>query len=409
MFKILKKELLTFVKDRRALMLTFLLPVILISVFSLAFNGLDNNRIQTIPLLLCDQDSTIITKQMIGDIDSIKMLKVIPTTYDSGINLVVRGEETAILVFRKGFSDSMSAMRSVPFELHYDASQIEEMKILQSILEGALYRSISNIMRENNNEKNTGEQFKETNGHIKNSFPISDSKNIVMGNSGAISDIKNNVKLNLISVGIIKAGNLGLVQAFAGTSVMMLLFSLTGIGGSLLDEKEQGTLKRLLYSPIHPAEILAGKMACAMTIAVFQLIAMITFSSLVFHLELLDRIIPLAIILLATAFACTGFGVFLSTIAKSRPQLQSLSTIIVLSMSVIGGSMVPTYIMPQWMQKIGVLSINYWSIQGFYDVLYRQLPIAGIFLEKVAILLLFGTFLTVLAFHFFTRNLLAAD
>jgi ABC-type multidrug transport system permease subunit len=190
---------------------------------------------------------------------------------------------------------------------------------------------------------------------------------------------------------------------------MMLLFSLTGMGGGLLDEKEQGTLKRLLYSPVHPAQILLGKMACSIIVATFQLAVMFIFASLVFHLQVLDKIVPLSIIILATAFACSGFGVFLATIARSRAQLQSMSTLIILSMSVIGGSMVPTFIMPQWMQNISVISINYWSIQGFYDILYRDLPIGGIFLERVCVLLIIGIVLTLLAFRFFRKNVLSLD
>ena len=55
-------------------------------------------------------------------------------------------------------------------------------------------------------------------------------------------------------------GKLGsLVHVVAGTSVMMLLFSVAGIGGSLLDEKQEGMLKKFLCSPIPPNHILYGK------------------------------------------------------------------------------------------------------------------------------------------------------
>jgi ABC-2 type transport system permease protein len=164
-----------------------------------------------------------------------------------------------------------------------------------------------------------------------------------------------------------------------------------------------------LYSPIHPAEILLGKMACSIIVAIFQLSIMFIFASLVFHLHITDKILPLSIIILATAIACSGFGVFLATVARTRTQLQSLSTLIILSMSVIGGSMVPTFMMPQWMQNVSVISINYWSIQGFYDVLWRDLPVGGVFLTKVGILLAIGITLTLLAFRFFRKNVLALD
>jgi ABC-2 type transport system permease protein len=145
-------------------------------------------------------------------------------------------------------------------------------------------------------------------------------------------------------------------------------------------------------------------------VAIFQLSVMFIFASLVFHLHILDKILPLAILIFATAVACSGFGVFLATMARSRPQLQGMSTLIILSMSVIGGSMVPIFLMPQWMQNVSVVSINYWSIQGFYDILWRQLPTTDIiFLTRVGVLLGIGTILTLLAFRFFRKNVLAMD
>jgi len=416
MFKILKKELLSFLKDKRAVMLTFLLPTILISVFALAFGGSGNDDIQKIPLLVCDQDNTSITRQTISDIDSVKMIEVIPCSYDSGMDLVTRGKKAAMLVFRKGFSDSVSAMTSFPCDLHYDASQTQEMGIIQSLLGRSMYSSMGKAMRNKSMKMNKDSIVLS----IDKQYPGMDkathemvvkniNKNFESASSGMNTDAQSKMKLNTVSVVSAKVGNLGLVQAVAGTAVMMLLFSLTGMGGGLLDEKEQGTLKRLLYSPVHPAQILLGKMACSIIVATFQLAVMFIFASLVFHLQVLDKIVPLSIIILATAFACSGFCVFLATIARSRAQLQSMSTLIILSMSVIGGSMVPTFIMPQWMQNISVISINYWSIQGFYDILYRDLPIGGIFLERVCVLLIIGIVLTLLAFRFFRKNVLSLD
>jgi len=418
MFKILKKELLSFLKDKRAVMLTFLLPTILISVFALAFGGGGNDDVQKIPLLVCDQDNTNITRQTINDIDSVKMIDVTLISYDSGMDLVTRGKRAAMLVFKKGFSDSVNTSKSLPWDLHYDAAQTQEMGIIQSLLGRALYGGVGKIMTKNGIVKNIDKQFPGMDSSTKkfvyakineNFSSGSGSKNSSGSGPGGVSDIQSTMKLNTISVVSAKTGNLGLVQAVAGTAVMMLLFSLTGMGGGLLDEKEQGTLKRLLYSPVRPAEILLGKMACSIIVAMFQLAVMFVFASFVFHLQILDKVLPLIIIILATAFACSGFGVFLATMARSRTQLQSLSTLTILSMSVIGGSMVPTFMMPQWMQNLSVVSINYWSIQGFYDVLYRQLPIGGIFLEKVGVLLLIGVVLTLLAFRFFRKNVLALD
>ncbi|HSY76688.1 MAG TPA: ABC transporter permease, partial [Bacteroidia bacterium] len=224
-------------------------------------------------------------------------------------------------------------------------------------------------------------------------------------NSKDMDDLRSNIMKIKSSPVTIEQDNAGIVQAVSGTAVMMLLFSLTAMGGRLLEEKENGTLKRLLYSPLKATDILMGKMLSSILFAILQLMIMFTFSSVVFGLVLWPKIASVLLLITATAFACSGFGMFLASVVKSRDQLQSLSTLAILSMSVIGGSMVPSFLMPTWMQSVGHISINYWSIQGFFDIFHRQLPITDFeFLKKVGILMLFGTVLSTLAFRLFRKN-----
>jgi len=199
----------------------------------------------------------------------------------------------------------------------------------------------------------------------------------------------------------------GLVHVVAGTSVMMLLFSVAGIGGSLLDEKQEGMLKKLLCSPLHPNHILYGKMVFANIISIAQLIIMFVYAWLVFGLEIMDHIPSLALMILATAYACSSFGIVLASFAKSRQQVQGFSTIIVVGMSAIGGSMIPIFAMPEIMQKIAVVSVNYWGIQGFYDIFLRALPLSDItFLSRVFVLIGIGTLLNFIALLMFKKNIL---
>ena len=76
-------------------------------------------------------------------------------------------------------------------------------------------------------------------------------------------------------------------------------------------------------------------------------------------------------------------------------------------MSCIGGSMIPTFIMPVFMQKISVFSVNYWGIQGFYDIFWRMLPINDpTFLSRILVLFLIGTVLNFIALQMFKKNIL---
>jgi ABC-2 type transport system permease protein len=92
-------------------------------------------------------------------------------------------------------------------------------------------------------------------------------------------------------------------------------------------------------------------------------------------------------------------------VVQSRKQLDGLSTILILTMSAIGGSMMPVVFMPMFLQKMAVGTVNYWAIQGFYDIYWRNLPLVEV-LDNAAVLLGLSALLLGLAVWFFRRNLL---
>jgi len=198
-----------------------------------------------------------------------------------------------------------------------------------------------------------------------------------------------------------------LVHSVAGTSIMMLLFSVAGIGGSLLDEKQEGILKKLLCSPMPPNYILFGKLLFANIISIIQLIIMFVYAWLIFGLDIMHHLPSLVLMIFTIAFACSGFGIILASFAKTRQQVQGLSTIIVLVMSSIGGSMIPIFVMPEILQKIAFYSVNYWGIQGIYDIFWKLVPFTDItFLSRVFVLIIIGTLLNFIALQMFKKNIL---
>jgi len=402
---IFKKDIKLFFADRKAVLLSFLLPIVLISLFAFAFGGSDDsNSVKTIKLLVTDKDISVDSKSVIASLDSVSGLKLIPTALVEAKDLVKKGKYVGVLIFEKGFQDSIVAGKKLPMELIYDDARQIEMGMLQSVL----MQNLMSTVGEKSIKANMNNYF-ETNfatmpsGLKEKIFNDMYAKN----EDGASSGMDANMDLKMTSV--IKEetekGNLGLIQAVAGTAIMMLLFSIAGIGGGLLDEKDAGTLKRLLYSPIKPTDILFGKMGAALLLAFLQLIVMFIFSWLVFGLPIFKDIPSLILMILATAFAVSSFGMFLVSIAKTRQQLQGLSTIIILIMSAVGGSMIPLFVMPEIMQKIAVVSVNYWGIQGFYDIFWRNLSLVEI-LPKMGILVGIGLTMSLISVRLFKKNIL---
>jgi len=401
---ILKKDLKLFFSDKKAVLLSFLMPILLISLFAFAFGGTGNNSRKTKPieLLISDIDNSVDSKNVVSKLMSLNEVSLISKDVAEATKLVKKGKYVGVLILGKGFQDSIAKGANLPMELRYDAARQLEMGMLQSVL----MQNLMSAIGEKSIKARMNSYFDENFAGIPNTVRAKIFSDMDSGNNmiGETMNPEMGLKMTSVIKEDIKTGNLGLIQAVAGTAIMMLLFSIAGIGGGLLDEKDAGTLKRLLYSPLKATDILFGKMGAALILAILQLIVMFVFSWLVFGLPIFKDITALVLMILATAFAVSSFGMFLVAIAKTRQQLQGLSTIVILVMSAIGGSMVPLFVMPAIMQKIAIVSVNYWGIQGFYDIFWRNLSVIEI-VPKMGVLIGIGLIMSLISIQLFKKNI----
>jgi ABC-type multidrug transport system permease subunit len=132
---------------------------------------------------------------------------------------------------------------------------------------------------------------------------------------------------------------------------------------------------------------------------------MFLFAWLVFNMDMNVNVAGLILMVISTSFAVSSMGIFLAAIAKTRQQAHNLSTIVILVMSAVGGSMIPLFIMPPVLQKIALLSVNYWGIQGFYDLFWRSLPLEAI-LPKILVLMSIGFVMTLTSILLFRKRII---
>jgi ABC-type multidrug transport system permease subunit len=409
MIEIALKDLKVFFRDIKAVLLSFLLPIGLITLFGLTFGGIEKRsetQNQT-AILVSDLDSTATTRDVIAKLDSLDEISVTTVDFSKGKDQIMNGNRLAMLVFYKGFADSVESGKPEPMELFYD----EARKMDASLIQYALISNLMEILGPKTFKKKIMSTIKtkypdldtdmmsQIEGDISEQFAPAgsgDKENNAMGKMG---------NLTVTSLARKESVNWALIQSFAGTAVMMLLFSVTAIGSSLLSEREDGTLKRLMYSPVSPIHIMFGKIFFALVISVIQLSVMIVFTWAALGMDLGYNLFYLMMVVVATAFACSGFGIFIAAISTSRKQAESMATIVILLMSAIGGSMIPLFFMPTFMQKIAVISLNYWAIQSFFDVLGREVSFLQI-ITKVGVLIGIGATMMAISASLFKRNLL---
>ena len=402
MMNLFKKDLKLFLSDRRSVLLTFLLPIILISLFTFAFGGIGgNNDPAPKKLLVTDLDQSAASQAIVAKLDSLEGLTIITQPLDEAKSKITAGKYPAVLIFHSGFEKAITSGEELPLELMYDQAREAEIGMLQPVLIGTVMSSVGKQRVTANISSFLDKNY----GYLGDAVTDKIMQDITGDDSNPTSSMmQSELKMTSI-VGDKKEANIGLIQAVAGTAILMLLFSVAGLGTSILEEKESGTLSRLRYSPMSSNTILYGKMLFTFFIAILQLTVMFLFAWVAFGLDLTTNVPALLLMILATGFAVSSIGVFLAAIAKSCQQAQSLSTLIILVMSAIGGSMIPLFVMPAIMQKIAVFSVNYWGIQGFYDIFWRNLSLMEI-MPRILVLLSIGIVMTLISLRLFRKNLL---
>ena len=179
----------------------------------------------------------------------------------------------------------------------------------------------------------------------------------------------------------------------AGIGVMFLLFSAVGgAGGALLDEAESGTLERLLSTNIGMTGLLAGKWLFLMLVGTAQLTVMFLWGRVAFGLPLFSHLPGFLVMTVVTAGAAAALGLVLATLARSRAQLSGFSTILILTMSALGGSMFPRFLMSETMQKIGLVTFNAWALDGYLKVFWRNAAVWELWPQVLVLVLLGSTF-----------------
>jgi len=188
-----------------------------------------------------------------------------------------------------------------------------------------------------------------------------------------------------------KVKNAAATRSVGGWAIMFLLFSVSGAATSLFDEKKAGLFQRLLAAPVRRSHILWSKYLFGMLLGLVQLTSLFFAGRVLFGIDVTSNFGNLLVICLAASTACTAFGMLLAAVAKSPAAASGLATFLILTMSAVGGAWFPTSFMPDFIQVLSKFTLVYWSMEGFLQVLWADctffelLPYVGVLLGIAAV------------------------
>jgi ABC-2 type transport system permease protein len=382
-------------RDRAALVLSFVVPVVFFSVFATIFGG-GSSRATTrkIPVVIVDEDRTPASRRFVDALKREVGIRVVgepeaaaggaaPAIAAARAEAMVRsGAAPIALIVPKGFGSAPirfgAAGGGATLSILADSSDPIAPQVLSGLVQKVAMTSMPDRMAESGIEQidrwgggltpDQRERLRENVAALRSLTPVSPGN----GGGGGL------VAVNVRDVLGEKKKSPGVAVLAAGLGVMFLLFSAAGAGGALIEEVESGTLDRVLSTRVSMTQLLLGKMLYLASVAVAQLTVMFLWGQIFFGLEFHRHLPGFFVMAAATALAAAAFGLVLAAISRTRMQLVALSNLVILVMSALGGSMFPRYLLSESVQKIGLVTLNAWAIDGFTKVFWRDEPIASL-------------------------------
>jgi ABC-2 type transport system permease protein len=401
-------------RDRAALALSFILPITFFSIFAVIFGG-RRDTVPKITVIVVDEDQSHASRELVKGLEreGSLVIRTRPASNNKGVEpgeytastaeaAVKAGDVPVALIVPHGFGENPISFRNdqqrPTIQLLKDSSDMVAWQMVAGLLQKVAMASMPAVMAEQGLQ--SADQF-------VGGFTPEQRKRMDAGleqlrqfeNAGAASNGPGSGGIIAVTTRAVVGENKNnpMVSFYAAAiGVMFLLFTASGAAGALLDEADSGTLERVLSSRVTMTTLLAGKLAFNTLLAFSQLVLMFVWAWAVFKLDFLNHIPGFVVMGVCTAFAVGAFGMLLASICRTRAQLGALSTLVILIMSSVGGSMFPRFLMPEAMQKAGLLTINAWAIDGFTKVFWRDEPVSHLW-PQVLVLLAIGVVLFAIA------------
>jgi ABC-2 type transport system permease protein len=354
---------------RTEILLTFVVPIAFFTIFAFIFDEqIGLGKSPRVNLALVDEDGTELSREVVSGLAEWETLRIYaPADHAEGLfvftskeparELVLAGKLPVAVVIPEGWTVS----RTKP------GDEAASLQLLADSSDPVATQVVTALLRQTSGQI-MGERVRE---QIRSFLALSPDQFA----ESTVSRFAAPVAIDVIDLLAADKVNPEVSMYCAGIAVMFLLFGAVGNSGTLLEEEENQTLERLMCSELSMFQLLAGKWLLMTIVGIVQVTIMFAWAQLAFSVDFLGHLSGFAVMTVVTAAAASSFALTLAALCTNRAQLNAVAVILILSMSALGGSMVPRYVMSETMQDIGKITFNAWALDGYIKVFWRDLPL----------------------------------
>lgn len=392
---LVRRDLRLFFLDKRAMTMSFLAPILIGSFFGYLFGDVANREASKIEVSVVDYDGSKIAKRVIAALAADKALEVKPAQLEKAREAVRTGKSAVALVIPEGFSDRAASAffrgeNRPEVELLYDPSHVTELAMVRGMLTQHVMEAVSaEVFSGTTSQRYVDDSLRDLQSSsgmapadrkalvdmlqgVRTWSQRSQANQSASGGRGGGLNMPYSVKEEAVTARKGVEYN-SMAHSFAGMSVQFILFMGIDAGMLVLMQRKNGLWRRLQAAPISRFTVIASRAASAALIAMIILAVVFGFARLAFGVKIEGSFAGFLGVCAAFSLMTAAFGLLIAMLGKTPEATRGISILVTLLLVMLGGSWVPAFMFPQWLQKATFAVPTRWAVDGLDGMLWRGL------------------------------------
>lgn len=346
------KDLRARLRDRSALLIGVVVPLGLAFIFNSIFSGISGSS-DVISLGVVNADHGVASQQFTGH--------VLPAVGRSGL-ITIHTEPSLARARALAANGTLAAVIVIPagFSARVQANQPASMQVIGNVdapISTQIARSIAESYAADLN------RVRLSVATAAGTAPLSPARTQALAAQAAGTSAP-------VTVTDVSAQTRELNQKSffaAGMAVFFLFFTVQFGVTSLLEERNDGTLARLLAAPISRASILGAKLLTSFLLGVISMAVLVAATTLLFGATW-GNPVGVTVLIVAAIMAATGIMALIATLARNAEQAANWQSVVAVILGLIGGTFFPVSQAPGVLSSITFVAPQAWFLRGLGDL-----------------------------------------